>query len=97
MTKEDELITARVGSSAKEARDILQKHRIEKPPLVDEDGILKGLLTVKDIQEARDYPNTATDSKGNGSYFPKNILMVTIYHFLVTGWLQRSLRVDSNP
>ena len=64
MTKEDELITARVGVSAKEAKDILQKHRIEKLPLVNENGMLKGLLTVKDIQKARDYPNAATDSQG---------------------------------
>src|ERR671925_1947912 len=47
MTKEDELITAPVGVSAKEAKDILQKHRIEKLPLVDQNGMLKGLLTVK--------------------------------------------------
>jgi len=64
MTKEDKLITAKVGISAKDARDILQKHRIEKLPLVDENGMLKGLLTVKDIQKARDYPNASTDSKG---------------------------------
>ena len=64
MTREDKLVTARVGISAKEARDILQKHRIEKLPLVDENGILKGLLTVKDIQKARDYPYASTDSKG---------------------------------
>ena len=64
MTQENELITARVGVSAKEARDILQKHRIEKLPLVDENEMLKGLLTVKDIQKARDYPNAATDSQG---------------------------------
>jgi IMP dehydrogenase len=64
MTKEDKLITAKVGISAKDAKDILQKHRIEKLPLVDENGKLKGLLTVKDIQKARDYPNASTDSKG---------------------------------
>jgi len=64
MTGEDKLITAKVGISAKDARDILQKHRIEKLPLVDENGMLKGLLTVKDIQKARDYPNASTDSKG---------------------------------
>lgn len=61
MTREEDLVTARVGISAKEAKDILQKHRIEKLPLVDENGMLKGLLTVKDIQKARDYPNAATD------------------------------------
>jgi IMP dehydrogenase len=64
MTNEEKLVTARVGISAKEAKDILQKYRIEKLPLVDEHGMLKGLLTVKDIQKARDYPNAATDAKG---------------------------------
>ncbi len=64
MTKEEALVTARVGISTKEAKNILQKHRIEKLPLVDENGMLKGLLTVKDIQKARDYPNASTDSKG---------------------------------
>ena len=64
MTGEDELITAPVGISVKEAKEILQKYRIEKLPLVDEAGILKGLLTVKDIQKARDYPHAATDSQG---------------------------------
>jgi IMP dehydrogenase len=64
MTKQEDLITARVGISAREAKEILQKHRIEKLPLVDELGTLKGLLTVKDIQKARDYPNAATDAKG---------------------------------
>ena len=64
MTKKAALVTARVGISVKEAKDLLQKHRIEKLPLVDENGMLKGLLTVKDIQKARDYPNAATDSKG---------------------------------
>ena len=63
MTGGDKLVTARVGISAQDAKDILQKHRIEKLPLVDETGLLKGLLTVKDIQKARDYPNAATDGK----------------------------------
>jgi IMP dehydrogenase len=64
MTKEDKLVTARVGISAKEAKELLQKYRIEKLPLVDANGILKGLLTVKDIQKVRDYPNAATDPQG---------------------------------
>ncbi len=64
MTGEKSLVTARVGVSAKEAKEILQKHRIEKLPLVDENGILKGLITVKDIQKARDYPHASTDSQG---------------------------------
>ncbi|HEY3310664.1 MAG TPA: IMP dehydrogenase [Anaerolineales bacterium] len=60
----DPLITARVGISPEDAKNILQKHRIEKLPLVDESGLLKGLITVKDIQKARDYPNAATDPQG---------------------------------
>jgi len=64
MTGDGKLVTAKVGISARDAKDLLQKHRIEKLPLVDENGILKGLLTVKDIQKARDYPNASTDSKG---------------------------------
>ena len=64
MTGDGKLVTAKVGISAQEAKVILQKHRIEKLPLIDEDGILKGLLTVKDIQKARDYPNASTDSQG---------------------------------
>jgi len=64
MTGDGKLITAQVGITADEAKVLLQKYRIEKLPLVDENGILKGLLTVKDIQKARDYPTAATDSKG---------------------------------
>jgi len=60
----DELITAPVGTTLDEARKILHRHRIEKLPLVDEAGHLKGLITVKDIQKKRDFPNAATDSKG---------------------------------
>jgi IMP dehydrogenase len=60
----DPLITARVGIPAEEAKEILQKHRIEKLPLVDVEGKLKGLITVKDIQKARDYPNASTDHQG---------------------------------
>ncbi len=57
------LVTAPVGISLEDAKRLLQKHRIEKLPLVDEGGVLKGLLTVKDIQKARDYPLAATDAK----------------------------------
>ena len=63
MTK-DPLITAPVGTTLEQAKAILQKHRIEKLPLVDADGCLKGLITVKDIQKKRDYPNAATDAHG---------------------------------
>ncbi len=62
MTKEN-LITAPVGTGLKEAQEILRKNKIEKLPLVDEDGFLKGLITIKDIEKAVQYPNTARDSK----------------------------------
>lgn len=60
----DRLITSHVGTTLEEAKTILQKYRIEKLPLVDEGGVLKGLITVKDIQKKRDYPNAATDAGG---------------------------------
>jgi IMP dehydrogenase len=60
----DPLITAPVGTTFDEAERILHQHRIEKLPLVDEAGHLKGLITVKDIQKKRDFPQAATDSKG---------------------------------
>jgi IMP dehydrogenase len=60
----DKLVTAPVGTSLDEAKKILQKHRIEKLPLVDENGILKGLITVKDIQKRIMYPNAAKDERG---------------------------------
>ncbi len=63
MTRE-KLITSHVGTTLDEAKTILQKHRIEKLPLVDEGGVLKGLITVKDIQKKRDYPNAAVDARG---------------------------------
>jgi IMP dehydrogenase len=65
MTGDDKLVTAKVGISAQEAKVILQKNRIEKLPLVDENAILKGMLTVKEIQKARHYPNASTDTKGS--------------------------------
>ncbi len=58
------LVTAPVGISRQEAKALLQKHRIEKLPLVDEEDHLKGLLTVKDIQKEREYPNAARDERG---------------------------------
>jgi len=63
MTKEN-LITAPVGTSLEEAKELLRQHRIEKLPLVDEEGLLKGLITIKDIEKAQKYPNSAKDSKG---------------------------------
>ena len=58
------LITAPVGTSLEEAQEILQKYRIEKLPLVDSSGLLKGLITVKDIQKRTQYPHAAKDHNG---------------------------------
>ena len=63
MTK-DNLVTAPVGTDLVKAREILSHHKIEKLPLVDENGILCGLITIKDIQKATKYPNSAKDSRG---------------------------------
>lgn len=63
MTKEN-LITAPVGTTLKEAEKILQQHKIEKLPLVDEHGVLKGLITIKDIEKVIEFPNSAKDRKG---------------------------------
>lgn len=62
MTK-DNLITAREGISMMEAEKILRKWKIEKLPLTDEEGHLKGLITIKDIQKVVIFPNRATDDK----------------------------------
>jgi IMP dehydrogenase len=58
------LVTAPVGISLEDAKRLLQKHRIEKLPLIDGSGVLKGLITVKDIQKARDFPSAAKDAQG---------------------------------
>lgn len=63
MTK-DNLITSHIGTTLEEAQQILMKHKIEKLPLVDKDGMLKGLITIKDIKKAVEYPNSARDKKG---------------------------------
>ncbi|BCU80227.1 inosine-5'-monophosphate dehydrogenase [Polycladomyces abyssicola] len=63
MTKEN-LVTAPVGTTLKEAEGILQKHKIEKLPLVDENGVLKGLITIKDIEKATLFPHAAKDEQG---------------------------------
>lgn len=63
MTKEN-LVTSHVGTTLDEAQQILMKHKIEKLPLVDEKGYLKGLITIKDIEKAVQYPNSARDNCG---------------------------------
>lgn len=63
MTK-DNLVTAPVGTTLKDAQEILRKHRIEKLPIVDDKMRLKGLITIKDIEKAVRYPNSARDKGG---------------------------------
>jgi len=63
MTKE-ELVTAPVGTTLEQAEKILQKYKIEKLPLVDQEGVLKGLITIKDIEKVIEFPNSAKDSQG---------------------------------
>ena len=63
MTKEN-LITSPVGTTLEQAQKLLGKHRIEKLPLVDEEGNLKGLITLKDIEKSIQYPNSAKDANG---------------------------------
>lgn len=63
MTSEN-LITAPEGTSLDEAQKILRRHKIEKLPIVDNNGVLKGLITIKDIEKAIQFPNSAKDDKG---------------------------------
>ena len=63
MTKE-RLVTAPVGTTLSQAKEILRAHRIEKLPLVDGEGKLRGLITIKDIEKAVQYPNSARDAEG---------------------------------
>lgn len=60
----DNLVTAPVGTNMEQAQEILRRHRIEKLPIVDEQGYLKGLITIKDIEKAVKYPNSARDKDG---------------------------------
>ena len=63
MTK-DNLVTAPVGTTLEQAQEILGKYKIEKLPIVDDDGYLKGLITIKDIEKTIQYPNSAKDEGG---------------------------------
>jgi IMP dehydrogenase len=63
MTK-DNLVTTTVGTSLEKATEIFSKHRIEKLPVVDKDGILKGLITIKDIEKRLKFPQACKDSRG---------------------------------
>ncbi|AZV40765.1 IMP dehydrogenase [Peribacillus asahii] len=63
MTVEN-LVTASVGTNLEQAEKILQKYKIEKLPLVDDNGVLKGLITIKDIEKVIEFPNSAKDKQG---------------------------------
>lgn len=63
MTK-DRLVTASVGTTLQEAQGILQQYKVEKLPIVDEQFMLKGLITIKDIEKAIQYPRSAKDANG---------------------------------
>ena len=63
MTKEN-LVTAPEGTTLAQAKEILRRHKIEKLPIVDKDFRLKGLITIKDIEKAEVYPNSARDERG---------------------------------
>ena len=58
------LVTAPVGTTLDEAKEILHRHKIEKLPVVDADGHLKGLITVKDIQKRIEFPHATKDEQG---------------------------------
>ncbi len=63
MTK-DNLVTAPVGTDLEKAREILRHHKVEKLPIVDNEGKLCGLITIKDLQKVKEYPNSAKDANG---------------------------------
>lgn len=63
MTKE-KLVTAAVGTTLEDAEKILQQYKIEKLPIVDDKGVLKGLITIKDIEKVIEFPNAAKDQHG---------------------------------
>jgi IMP dehydrogenase len=81
MTPAERLVTAPLGTTLAQAQRLLQEHRIEKLLLVDADGILKGLITVKDIMKKRDFPNSATDARGR--------LLVAAAVGVTGDWLER--------
>ena len=62
MTKKDKLVTVREGATKEEIKELLHKHRIEKVLVINKDFQLRGLVTVKDIQKAQDFPNACKDS-----------------------------------
>lgn len=73
MTHEN-LVTAPVGTTLKQAQQILREHRIEKLPIVGKDGSLKGLITIKDIEKSVQYPNSAVMTRADSFAVPLSVL-----------------------
>lgn len=73
----DNLVTASFGTTLEQAADILQRHKIEKLPVVDADGKLIGLITYKDITKAKDKPAACKDSRGRLRVAPVSVLLPT--------------------
>ena len=71
MTSRD-LVTAPVGTTLGEAESLLHRHRIEKLPVVDENGILRGLITVKDISKRIEFPGATKDAHGRLRSAPRS-------------------------
>jgi len=84
MTKKEDLIHAKYPIKIEEAKEIIKKHKIEKLPLVDENGFIKGLITAKDLLKLERYPNATKDKKGR--------LMVGAAVGL-KDWYERSLKL----
>src|SRR5690625_5536032 len=62
--KSKNLNTATIGKTLEEAKSVLQEYKIEKLPLVNDDGVLQGLITIKDIEKVIEYPHSAKDEQG---------------------------------
>jgi IMP dehydrogenase len=77
MTPHERLVTAPVGTTLEEARAILHRHRIEKLPVVDPQGNLRGLITVKDIQKRKQYPTRARTTWGACASRPRSARAAT--------------------
>jgi CBS domain-containing protein len=75
------LVTAKVGTTLEEAKDILAAHRIEKLPIVDDDFCLRGLITIKDIEKATKYPNSAKDAKGTPVFSATSFFIADLSSF----------------
>lgn len=82
MTKGNDLVTAPVGTSIEDAKEILKKNRIEKLPIIDGEGILRGLISAKDIVKSAKYPQASKDNKGR--------LLVGAAVGVKEGYLQRT-------